>query len=221
MTRTIFPMAVADMSAFARSLRQQIATLDHKPSHLEMLNLLSRAGGFRNYQHFRAEAEATGPVGTPEAVADRLPPLPDMPADMQPDMQPDEKRVMHTLRVFDRAGRITRWPGKRSQQQLCMWYLWSKIPRGRSFSEREIGDFLNTLHLFGDPALLRRDLFDLGLVTRNRDGSNYRRVERRPPPELGLLTRRIGTEPQRAPGVGTARVSGRRQTAVIVTGNPA
>lgn len=217
MTRTIFPMAVADMSAFARSLRQQIVALDHKPSHLEILNLLSRAGGFRNYQHFRAEAKAADPVGTPEPVADRLLPLPDT----HPDIQPDEKRVMHTLRVFDRAGQITRWPGKRSQQQLCLWYLWSKIPRGRSFSEREIGEFLSALHLFGDPALLRRDLFDLGLVTRNRDGSNYRRVERRPPPELGLLTRQIGTEPQRAPGVGPAQGNSRRQAAATIAGNPA
>jgi hypothetical protein len=38
---------------------------------------------------------------------------------------------------------------------------------------------------------LRRDLFDLGLVTRKRDGSDYRRVERKPPPELRLLLSKI------------------------------
>lgn len=179
MPRSIFPMAIADISAFAKSMREQIDRLDHKPGHLEMLNLLSRAAGFTNYQHFRSAAKTTSVienwnvVGEPEPVA-------------------DEKRVLHTLRVFDREGRITRWPGKRSQQELCLWYIWSKIPRAKTFTEREISEFLNTLHLFGDAALLRRDLVDLALMQRKRDGSDYRRIEKKPPPELRLLTLRIG-----------------------------
>lgn len=178
MPRSIFPMAIADLSAFAKSIRGEIDKLDHKPSHLEMLNLLSRAAGFRNYQHFRAVSK-TGEVIENWNVA------------VEPEPAPDEARVLKTLRVFDREGRLVRWPGKRSQQELCLWFLWSKIPRGRTFSEREIGEFLNTLHLFGDAALLRRDLFDLGLVERKRDGSDYRRIEKRPPPELKLLLSRI------------------------------
>lgn len=177
MTRTIIPMAVADVSAFAKSLREQIDRLDRKPSHLEMLNLLSRAAGFRNYQHLRSSAEGAETITPPPAA--------------EPEVVADGTRVMRTLRVFDGEGRIVRWPGKRSQQQICLWFLWSKLPRGRSFSEREIGAFLDGLHRFGDAALLRRDLFDLGLVTRNRDGSDYRRVERKPPPELGLLLARL------------------------------
>lgn len=187
MPRTIFPMAVSDMSAFAKSLRDQLEKLDHKPGHVEMLNLLSRAAGFRNYQHFRAMADGVDPVEIAHAASEAEP-------------QPDERRVMHTLRVFDREGRITRWPGKRAQQQVCLWYLWSKIPRGKVFSEREISAFLNGLHLFEDAALLRRDLFDLGLVTRKRDGSDYRRIEKKPPPELGLLLRRLAALPVKAAG---------------------
>ncbi len=187
MPRTIFPMAVSDMSAFAKSLRDQIEKLDHKPSHVEMLNLLSRAAGFRNYQHFRATADSADPADIAHVAT-------------EPEPQPDERRVMHTLRVFDREGRITRWPGKRAQQQLCLWYLWSKIPRAKIFSEREISAFLNGLHLFEDAALLRRDLFDLGLVTRKRDGSDYRRIEKKPPPELGLLLRKVETSPVKTAG---------------------
>jgi hypothetical protein len=185
MPRTIFPIAVSDISAFAKSLRDQIDRLDHKPSHVEMLNLLSRSAGFRNYQHFRATAPPAAPISSFDPVA-------------EPERQPDERRVMHTLRVFDRDGNITRWPGKRSQQQLCLWCLWSKIPRGQSFTERQISAFLDTLHLFGDAALLRRDLFDLGLVTRNRDGSDYRRVERKPPPEMRSLLSRLGQQARKA-----------------------
>jgi len=179
-------MAVSDMSAFAKSLRDQIDKLDHKPSHVEMLNLLSRAAGFRNYQHFRAMTDNREPLDIAPIAAESEP-------------QADERRVMHTLRVFNRDGRITRWPGKRAQQQLCLWYLWSKIPRGQLFSEREISTFLTGLHLFEDAALLRRDLFDLGLVSRKRDGSDYRRIEKKPPPELGLLLRRVVTLPVKAP----------------------
>lgn len=187
MPRTIFPMAVSDMSAFAKSLRDQLEKLDHKPSHVEMLNLLSRAAGFRNYQHFRATTESADPADIAHVATEAEP-------------QPDERRVMHTLRVFDREGCITRWPGKRAQQQLCLWYLWSKIPRAKIFSEREISAFLNGLHLFEDAALLRRDLFDLGLVTRKRDGSDYRRIEKKPPPELGLLLRKLEFSPVKTAG---------------------
>ncbi len=179
MPRSIFPMAIADLSAFAKSIRNEIDKLDHKPSHLEMLNLLSRAAGYRNYQHFRA-------AGKTEEV------LQNWNVAAEPEPMPDEKRVLHTLRVFDRDGKLIRWPGKRSQQELCLWFLWSKIPRGRSFTEREISEFLNGLHHFGDAALLRRDMVDLALMQRKRDGSDYRRIEKKPPPELKLLLSRIG-----------------------------
>ncbi|MFN7101553.1 MAG: DUF2087 domain-containing protein [Pseudorhizobium sp.] len=178
MTRTIFPMEVADLSAFAKSLRDQIARLDHAPSHVEMLNLLSRAAGYRNYQHFRSTAGTTDPLPDVARTVDAPPPA-------------DETRVARTIRVFDTDGRIIRWPSKRSQQELCLWLLWSRIPPKRSFSEREIGDHLNGLHLFGDAALLRRDLVDLGLIRRNRDGSDYRRLEKAPPPELKLLLQKL------------------------------
>jgi hypothetical protein len=188
MTRTIFPMAVADMSAFAKSFREQLVALDHKPSHVEMLNLLSRAAGFKNYQHFRASAET---AAVPPAEESHLSVTALHPAEPEP--MPNEARVAKMLRLFDREGKLIRWPTKRAQQELCLWLLWSKIPRGEEFSERGISKFLNGFHLFGDAALLRRDLFDLGLVTRKRDGSGYRRIERKPPAELRLLASRIGT----------------------------
>lgn len=54
MPRSIFSIDIADLSTFAKSLREQIGRLDRQPSHVEMLNLLSRAAGFRNFQHLRA-----------------------------------------------------------------------------------------------------------------------------------------------------------------------
>ena len=178
MPRSIFPMQIADLSAFAKSIREQIGELDRKPSHVEMLNLLSRAAGYRNYQHFRAAAQ------TADVIEHWRPTLDDEPA-------ADEDRVLKTARHFDDEGRLVRWPGRRGQQEICLWFLWSKIPAGQDFTERQISELLNGLHLFGDAALLRRDLFDSGLVQRTRDGREYRRIERKPPPELKLLLQRI------------------------------
>jgi len=178
-------MEVADISAFAKSLREQIGRLDHKPSHVEMLNALSKAGGFRNYQHFRSAVRTTDTLQEWSLDAEASPAL-------------DEARVKKTMRVFDGQARITRWPGKRSQQELCLWFLWSRIPSRETFTERGISALLNTFHLFEDPALLRRDLVDLGLMRRNRDGSDYRQVEKKPPPELGLLTQLLGEAIQKA-----------------------
>ena len=185
MPRSTFPMQIADLSAFAKSIREQLDKLDQRPSHVEMLNLLTRAAGFRNYQHFRAVTHAA------DVIEQWRPTLDETPA-------PDEGRVLKTARHFDEAGRLIRWPGRRGLQELCLWYLWSKIPPGRGFTERQISEFLNSLHLFGDAAMLRRDLFDSGLVQRTRDGREYRRIEQKPVPELKLLLQRIGKKAEAA-----------------------
>ena len=54
MSRLALPFEVADLSAFAKSLRTQLSALDHQPSHVELLNLICQSAGYRNYQHFRA-----------------------------------------------------------------------------------------------------------------------------------------------------------------------
>lgn len=174
MPRSILSIDIADLSTFAKSVREQIGRLDRPPSHVETLNLLSRAAGFRNFQHLRT-------ARTPSAESS--PPLPQtIPA-------ANEGRVLKTARIFDAAGRLMQWPARRAQQELCLWYLWAKIPAGRSFSEREFSRFLDDLHLFGDAAMLRRDMVGLKLIRRNSDGSDYQRIEQKPPVELTLLLR--------------------------------
>ncbi|MCZ7853162.1 DUF2087 domain-containing protein [Agrobacterium salinitolerans] len=177
MPRSILSIDIADLSTFAKSVREQIGRLDRKPSHVEMLNLLSRAAGFRNFQHLRASRNPSAESGQsrPEMLS-----------------AANEGRVLKTVRVFDAAGRMMQWPARRSHQELCLWYLWAKIPAGQSFSEREFNSFLDSLHLFGDAAMLRRDMVGLRLIRRNRDGSDYRRVEQKPPLELPLLLRTLG-----------------------------
>ena len=173
MSRTAFSLEVSDLSGFAKSLREQLNGLGHAPSHVEMLNLCCRAAGYRNYQHFRAGAAAARPSGA--------------------EPQPDLDRVEKVSRHFDAEGLMVRWPSKASHAELCLWVLWSRLPAGEAFTEREISEMLGDWHTFGDHALLRRGMVDARLVSRTVDGREYRRIEQRPPAELNALLLRIGT----------------------------
>lgn len=171
MPRTAIPFAAADVSELARSLRKELAARDHVPGHVEFLNMLARAAGRRNFQHLRADAVAEGRLGR------AVPPAPPV----------DHRRVLRTARHFDALGRLVRWPGKASERQLCLWVLWSRIPARTVFGEPQVNAMIEACHLFGDYAVLRRGLCDDGLVSRTIDGREYRRVERRPPPEAAAL----------------------------------
>lgn len=77
---------------------------------------------------------------------------------------------------LDSEGRIIRWPSKRNRarvQTLALWYLASKFSTGIVYTEKEVNALLNQHHTFSDPALLRRELFEHGLIQRKRDGSAY------------------------------------------------
>lgn len=178
MSRPAFALAITDLSAFARSVRGQLAPLGPVPSHVEMLNILSRAAGYQNFQHFRAEAETT------PAAAVEPPRTPAAP-------EPDLDKVAKLARYFDADGGLKSWPARTNHQNLAMWVMWSRLPPREQFSEIEISKLLDLWHGFGDRALLRRSMVDGKLVERTRDGRAYWRVEREPPPELAPLLKRI------------------------------
>ncbi|MFH6781827.1 MULTISPECIES: DUF2087 domain-containing protein [Methylobacterium] len=181
MPRDPIPFATHDVSALAKSLRAQWAARTRPasqgpsrvPSHVEMLNMLARAAGHRNFQHFRA-------LGDPRPPEDRSAPA-----------QADPEIVQRAARYFDAQGRLRSWPARRSIQDLCLWGPWSKIPAQRSFDERQISTLLTALHLFGDPAIIRRTMCHVGLMTRGIDGRDYRRIERAPSPEGAALIRQL------------------------------
>lgn len=169
MSRTLLPLFAADISAFARSLRGQLADCQRTPGHLELLNMLARSAGWRNFQHLRAQLAAREQLDTP------------LPAPV------DYVQVRRLMRFFDAQGRLLRWPSKFSQRGPCLWVLWSRIPPRRTLSEQQVNELLLANHLFGDQALLRRELCDRGLLARSADCREYRRIERRPPPEACAL----------------------------------
>lgn len=173
MSRTTLPFYAEDISAFARSLNAQLTTTDHTPSHVELLNMLARSAGFRNFQHLRAQADARERLEAP-----------------QPAAVPVDFTLVQTLtKYFDANGRLSRWPSKFSHREPCVWIMWSRMNPREAYTEKQINDFLQANLGFGDHVLLRRELVDLGLVTRTADGREYRRIERRPASEVVELIR--------------------------------
>jgi hypothetical protein len=77
---------------------------------------------------------------------------------------------------LDDEGRLTLWPSKRTLQLLALDYLAEKLEAGRVYSEKEINALLKSWHTFGDPALLRRELHERGLLNRHKDGTEYWRT---------------------------------------------
>ncbi|MCA3729609.1 MAG: DUF2087 domain-containing protein [Phenylobacterium sp.] len=173
MPRTFLPFAVDDISALARSLRLQLAARTGTPGHVEMLNMLARAAGARNFQQLRAQTASS-------------------PAPSAPEPEPDLALVERTARHFDAEGRLASWPAKTSLQSLALWGLWSRIPAETVFSEVGFNQRLNAISQIGDPALLRRSMVHAGLVSRTDDCRDYRRIERGPPPDARALIRRLG-----------------------------
>jgi len=183
MSKTLLPLHVDDISAFARSLGSQLADCGRTPGHVELLNMLARSSGHKNFQHLRASAVQAGQA-TPATQARPAP---------EPELPPvNPVRLTRLARLFDRHGLLSRWPGKRGMEESCLWAVWARIPARQTFSEAQLNEVLNALHSFGDHALLRRGLIDSGMMTRTADGREYRRVEREPSAEALALMQRLG-----------------------------
>ncbi|WP_226621429.1 DUF2087 domain-containing protein [Alloyangia pacifica] len=162
-SREAIPLAIDDLSQFARALR---AGLETAPSHQQMLGLIAKAAGYRNYQHLRAQTE--------------------------PAPRPDLRQVSRALRHFDGQGRLLRFPGRTAMQALCLWPLWARIPPRQSFTEREISARIDTLCAFRDAAQIRRTMVENRMLERTRDGAVYTRIETRPSADALALIAALG-----------------------------
>ena len=178
MPRQTVPLHADDISSFAKALGRQLADAHEQhprpPGHVELLNMLARAAGHRNFQSLRVQ-----PVSKVIASAGPAAELSDT--------------AFKALRHFDDWGRLTRWPIKFSVQQMMLWGLWMRFDTRRKYSEREVNDMLNAWHLFGDHCTLRRELITARLLERKSDGSEYRKVAARPDADAMALLRALRT----------------------------
>jgi hypothetical protein len=85
---------------------------------------------------------------------------------------------MNELRnLLDTEGRVQRWPSKVAQKTAVLEYLASKFEFDTSYTEPQVNAILKEWHVFSDWALLRRELFQRGLLDRTANGSSYIRLE--------------------------------------------
>lgn len=74
---------------------------------------------------------------------------------------------------LDENKKLTKMPRKRKKRLYALLYLAEKFDVSVIYCERQINDVLNEWHTFYDCALLRRMLFEEGLLDRTLDGSEY------------------------------------------------
>lgn len=172
MPKTPLALHADDLTLFVRALARQLGAAS--PSHLTLMNMTARAAGWQNVQHMRAAQAAGQRLARAEA-----PPA-------------NARAVERALHQFDAQGRLMRWPSRRGVQTLALWALWARLPAGQVMAEREVNARLAPEHLFNDPATLRRTMIGAGLLTRRTDGSDYRRIERAPPPEAKAVIYALG-----------------------------
>lgn len=180
MSKQELPFQVADIGALAKSLKSQLEAHEGRAGHVQLLNMLARGAGFRNFQHYRAQATALDRLENPT------------PAPAAPTAEVDLGRVRRLMRHFDPAGQLIRWPNKFNEQATCLWVIWSQLPPRQSMTEQEISRTLNGMHSFRDFALLRRELVEQGMVSRTADCRDYRRIEQVPPTDALTLIRYLG-----------------------------
>ncbi|MVA71431.1 DUF2087 domain-containing protein [Agrobacterium vitis] len=171
MSRIVYPYEVADISALARLLGRELARHPQAPGHVELLNILARASGHANFQHWKASRAAQARLVLPKADT---PPV-------------DYRLVEAVARCFDGKGVLIRWPSKTSHQRLSLWKLWAAFPADRDMPETQVNALLKSLNGFGDHVLLRREMVNNRLLSRTPDCRLYRRVERRPPSDALAL----------------------------------
>jgi hypothetical protein len=189
MPSSALPLAVPDVSAFARSLGRSLHERHRDrlepPSHVELLNLIARAAGHRNFQALRAAPPPLlEPPGPDEGHDEALEP-PDGGDDAPAVPLSDNARK--ALGHFDRHGRLMRWPVKFSVQKLVMWVLWTRFDAKRSYTEGEVNAVLKRANLFFDHVTLRRELINHRLMSRQSDCTDYRKLPARPDDETRAL----------------------------------
>ena len=187
MTKELFSLQIADVSAFARTLGQALhtrhASKPQPPGQVELLNLIARTQGQRNWSALRlALRQQPAPLAGQRAGAQASAEPP-----AEPPAVPLSDNARKALAQFDQRGRLMRWPVKYSVQKLVMWVLWTRFDAKRSYTEPEVNAILKAANLFFDHATLRRELINHRLMSRQSDCTDYRKLPLRPDDETRAL----------------------------------
>jgi hypothetical protein len=79
-------------------------------------------------------------------------------------------------RFLGDGGMVWIWPKKQADKLLVCQYLATKFKVNTEYTEAEVNEILNKWHMFGDWALLRRELYERKLLSRNQDCTIYTKI---------------------------------------------
>lgn len=82
---------------------------------------------------------------------------------------------------LNEKSQVTSWPAKPKLQMEVLRFMARQFAWDKNYTERQVNDLLNKCHTFGDPALLRRELYMKHFLDRKADGSAYWRTVRQIP----------------------------------------
>jgi len=74
---------------------------------------------------------------------------------------------------LDSEKKLVSFPAKRKMKLYALLYLSTKFNQNTIYTEIELNDILNQWHTFGDPATLRRELYNLRFINRDPSGKFY------------------------------------------------
>ncbi len=83
------------------------------------------------------------------------------------------ERLEACRHLLSEQGKVKRWPKKDHEKRFVLEYLQGKLEKDVKYRESEINAILKEWHLFGDHALLRREMYDRYLLNRTADGKEY------------------------------------------------
>lgn len=160
MPKEYISINIPDISGFAKLLKKEIDTKNGNLSHVEILNIIARICGNKNFQQLRASTIPNSEV--PNMVLE--------------DEEKANANLKKLKRYLNENFQVKTLPSKLSQQELIIYYIWAFIEKNKIFNEIELNKYLNKFHTFGDCALLRRYMFEYGLLSRSKDCSDYKKL---------------------------------------------
>ncbi len=88
-----------------------------------------------------------------------------------------ENDMQELIPFMNENRQLTALPAKYKKKLQAYYYLAGKLETGRQYTELEVNDILNQWAVFGDPATLRRELYNKRLLNRTHDGRYYWKEE--------------------------------------------
>lgn len=78
---------------------------------------------------------------------------------------------------YNADGQLLRYPSKRTLRPFVLARMAENFEFGRDYTEKEVNAIIKANIAFTDIELIRRELFEAGLLDRLRDGSRYWKSE--------------------------------------------